>query len=368
MKLSRLIRSRARAERWLVLKALRSDLVRSRLGRSRADTVGGDTCDDEIAVILGLEELVNGKGADVRGLLPSAARLQLARSVLSADGDPPSGVRTRKLELPGPGGKIHARAYEPEGLRAPSPGVVFFHGGGWVSGDLDSHDTLCRRIAVWGRFRVIAIDYRCAPETAFPGAVEDSLAAYRWVAGHAGELGIDPKKIVVAGDSAGGNLSAVVSLKTRKDPVPPALQVLIYPATDATRVNRPRGDRWFLTNAMIEWYLGHYVGSDSARRAHVDVSPLLADDVSGAPPALVYTAGFDPLKDEGEAYAEKLRAAGVSVKYRCFERLIHGFTMMGGISTASWTALEELISDMSETIRRAPETGKRVERQALATE
>ncbi|WP_170136135.1 alpha/beta hydrolase [Nannocystis exedens] len=252
--------------------------------------------------------------------------------------------------FPGPAGKIAARIYRPRGLAAPAPATVYFHGGGFVVGGLDSHDPVCRILAHEARCVVIAVDYRLAPEHRFPAAADDALAAFRHVVAEAGALGIDVRRIAVAGDSAGGNLSAVVSLDTRGDTVRPAFQLLIYPAVDLTMSFpsiRSLGEGFFLEQATMEWFMNHYLrGAEDGRDPRA--SPWFAD-VSGAPAAAVFTAGFDPLRDEGEAYARKLGAAGVPVAYTCHRGMFHGhISASGGLSNA-----RPALSEMTAALRRA---------------
>jgi len=237
--------------------------------------------------------------------------------------------------IPGPAGKLPVRIYRPRGVPRPAPALVYFHGGGFVTGGLDSHDPVCRLLADEARCVVISVDYRMAPEHKFPAAPDDALAAFRHVASHTGPLGLDPQRLAIGGDSAGGNLSAVVALATRGDAVRPAFQLLIYPATDMT-MSFPSiasmGKDLFLERATMDWFLGHYLRSD-ADRHDLRASPWFNPDVAGAPPALVVTAGFDPLRDEGEAYARKLQDAGVAVELVRHASLFHGFiSVCGGMS------------------------------------
>jgi acetyl esterase len=220
--------------------------------------------------------------------------------------------------------------------------VVYFHGGGWVIGDLDTHDVLCRELANGSGAAVVAVDYRMGPEHRFPAAVDDCLAATRWLQREAIRLGLDPRRIAVGGDSAGGNLAAVVCLALRDAGAPaPAFQLLIYPATDMRRQapsHRTNGEGYLLTHETISYFHDHYI-DNAAHDLDWRASPLLAPNLGGLPPALVISAGFDPLRDEGLAYAEALTAAGNRAAYVCFERQIHGFITMGRVLDEAHTAV-----------------------------
>lgn len=239
---------------------------------------------------------------------------------------------------------IPVRVYVPKFTsRDPAPALVYFHGGGFVLGNLDSHDRPCRVLAEDGHCVVIAVDYRLAPEHKFPAAVDDCVAAFRYVAKNAASLRIDPRSIAVGGDSAGGNLAAVVTQQTRADDVRPAFQLLIYPATDMT-MSMPSieqmGSGFFLEGDTMRWFRDHYMRSPADHR-DPRASPLFAESLEGLPPAFVATAGFDPLRDEGRAYADRLREAGVPVQYKCYTSLFHGFfSASGGIEAARSTLVE----------------------------
>ncbi len=248
---------------------------------------------------------------------------------------------TEDRTVPGAQGNLEARVYRPEG-EGPFPTVVFFHGGGWVIGDLDTHDNMARHVCRGSRAVVIAVDYRLAPEHPFPAAAEDAVAAARWVAQHLDELGGNGR-LAVAGDSAGGNLAAVVAQQLHADGTPLVGQLLIYPAVDAggeypSRVQNARG--YMLEQPSMDWFYGHYAGTwDDAKDPRL--SPLHAADLAGLPPAVIVTAEFDPLRDEGEAYGRALEAAGVHVDVTRYDGLIHGFFDMGGLSPAAKSAIEE---------------------------
>ena len=252
----------------------------------------------------------------------------------------PEVAETRALSIPGAGGAIAARCHRGYGAEsgAPLPCLAYFHGGGWVCGDLDTHDAVCRGIANHARCAVISVDYRLGPEHRFPAAVEDARAALAWIARNAAALDVDPARLAVGGDSAGGNLAAVAALEARDAGGPElALQILVYPVTDlgmgsASYARLAEG--YGLTRADMGWYRDRYL-RDAGDAADWRASPLRARDVSGLPPAYVVTAGFDPLHDEGEAYAQRLADAGVPVTYECFEGQIHGFLLMGGVMAAA---------------------------------
>ena len=259
------------------------------------------------------------------------ARRSLDHSAPTLDLPPEPGVAAYDRSVEGADGPLRARVYVPQGVRGASPGLVYFHGGGWVVGSIESHDRVCRALAGRARLIVVSVDYRLAPEHPFPAAPRDAIAATRWVLANAGSLGIDPARVAVGGDSAGGNLSAVVSLQLRDDSARPAFQLLVYPATDLTRSLPSHAmfrDSYFLSKAAGDWYMHHYLPDRSAETDPLG-SPLLVGDLSRLPPALVVTAGFDPLRDEGRAYAEKMRAAGVTVEHVCFEGQMHGVLMLG---------------------------------------
>jgi acetyl esterase len=278
------------------------------------------------------------------GPAPSAVSVGEARRLYResrlALAPPPVAVQeTRDFSMAGPGGAIGARYYRPLGADSAEalPAVVYFHGGGWTCGDLDTHDSVCRGIAAHSRFAVVAIDYRMGPEHRFPAAVEDALAAVRWMAANAGSFGIDPARLVVAGESAGGNLAAVAALALRESGPRLAMQVLVYPVTDQaadTDSLRRFAQGYSLTRELLRWYQGNYL-RDERDRADWRASPLRAKDHSRLPPAYIVTAGFDPLLDEGKAYAERLTQAGVPVTYECFEGQIHGFLPMAGAIAAA---------------------------------
>jgi len=248
--------------------------------------------------------------------------------------EPPALAQVQDLSVTGPNGVIPLRLYRPSSTLALLPVLVYFHGGGWVMGDLDTHDTLCRQLALGSGCAVVAVDYRMGPEHRFPAAVQDCLAATRHIATNSPGWGLDGTRMAVGGDSAGGNLAAVVAIARRDDgDLPLALQLLIYPATDMRR-NAPshtsNGQGYLLTQDTMTYFHDHYIAKpeqDLDWRA----SPLLCPDLSHLPPALVLTAGYDPLRDEGLMYSQRLTEAGNAATHICFERQIHGFITMGRV-------------------------------------
>jgi acetyl esterase len=326
-----LTRLRAALERQALRLIFGTGFIRARLAASRSAPVDGRTLDPEIAAMLRLDDLIH---CSDRGTLdPVTARARLAAEVLAASLPPPA-VDHEDREIPSPAGPLGARLYVPPGIASASPGILFFHGGGWVTGSVATHDGLCRRLAHEARCRVVSVEYRLAPEHPFPAAAEDAVNSARFVLAHAEDFGMDPGRIAVAGESAGGNLSAVIALETRRDPRRPRLQVLIYPALDltcSTESYRTFADGYLLTRAMVDWYLRFYVGGRDVRDPRI--SPRFSAEVSDVP-ALVYTAGCDVLRDEARLYADQLKAAGTRVAYREFPNLIHGFVLMSAVRSA----------------------------------
>lgn len=254
--------------------------------------------------------------------------------------------------VPGAAIDLPARIYRSgPGTR---PCVVFFHGGGFVLGDLDSYDGVCSNFAKWSDCVVVSIDYRLAPEHPFPAAVEDAISAFRWIASNPGAFDIDPNRIAVAGDSAGANLAAVVSHATVDDEVPPALQVLIYPTTDY-KPGYPSmelfAEGYFLTARNMVWFTDHYMQGQEVADARI--SPILQDQLDGLPPCYLMTAGFDPLRDEGEAYGDRLDEAGVRVVRREAPGLVHGFFTMGGVIAEAAATCEQIAREVGAELARS---------------
>ena len=281
-------------------------------------------------------------------LTPAEARAFYLQGRVVTNPEPPELKSANPLKIPSAAGAIPARIYTPTKLRQSgglSPCLVFFHGGGWVIGDLDSHDVVCRKLAHESELIVISVDYRLAPEHKFPAAVDDAIAATKWVAANAKQLGIDASRLMVGGDSAGGNLAAVVSLAARDGNGPKiAGQVLIYPATDFAMKHPSHSEpetSILLTHTVIRWFRDHYLNG-AADGQDWRASPALAKTLAGLPPAYVLTAGADPLRDEGNEYAARLKDAGVAVTTRTFPGQFHGFFTMGKLLPQANVAASEI--------------------------
>jgi acetyl esterase len=271
------------------------------------------------------------------------ARRRLDRAGTTLDPKIAAGISSFDRTMPGAEGPRRVRTYVPTDLAGDAaPGLVFFHGGGFCLGSIESHDGICRALATRAKVVVLSVDYRLAPEHPFPAAADDCVAVTRWILDHASDSRLDPGSIAVGGDSAGGNLAAVVSQTLRGAPRSPAFQLLLYPATDATRreaSHRHFRDGLMLTKDNIDWFMQSYFPTPESM-LDPRGSPLLAKDLSGLPPALVLTAGFDPLRDEGRAYAERMRVAGVPVEYVCSEGSVHGFANTAGVLRESARMLD----------------------------
>jgi len=289
-----------------------------------------------------LDQFASMGGPQLHEMSVAQAR-ELILGMVALAGEPESIARIENRTVPGPAGQIPVRIYTPVGT-APFPVLVYFHGGGWVIGNLDTHDGICRSLANRVGCLVVSVDYRLAPEHPFPAAPEDCYAATRWLAEHAGSLGGDKGRIAVGGDSAGGNLAAVVALMARDRGGPKlAFQLLVYPATDTdfeTRSYRENSEGYFLTRADMVWFWNHYAPRDEDRR-NPYAAPLRAASLRGLPPALVITAEFDPLCDDGNAYAARLREDGVPVRLSQQDGLIHGFFQMGAVIDRGRASVDE---------------------------
>lgn len=312
----------------------------------RPTSLDGKTLDLEMQVLLRLQGIA---GPAVEDVPVTRGRLVVEEQSRLVGGTPPIGAVTDRT-IDTDAGPLPLRFYTPRGLSGASPALVFFHGGGWIYGSIASHDALCRTLAEQAQVRVVSVGYRLAPEAPFPAAVDDAWAGWAWVRDHAEALGIDPARIAVGGDSAGGNLAAVVSQRAaQSSETPPAFQLLIYPATDFAEVSRSRtayGEGFFLTKGFMDTAEQNYLVGDEDRR-DPRLSPLHGE-VAGVAPAFVVTAGFDPLLDEGAAYADKLTAAGVAVEYLCEESLIHGYANMVSFGRSAPAA----VARISAALRR----------------
>lgn len=284
-------------------------------------------------------------GPALETLSPVEARRAAIDGMKASEGNAEPLLCIEDLRIPGPDCEVPVRVYTPHGS-SPRPAMVYFHGGGWVVCNLDTHNVVCSAIANRSGAVVVAVDYRLSPEHKFPAAVIDCYAATSWVAQNAARLGVDPKRISVGGDSAGGNLGTVVALRSRDEQGPEiALQVLVYPVTDLSTFDTPSYEEFAedhrLTKVAMEWFRCHYLRrEEDGRNPHA--SPLLAPDLSGLPPALVITAECDPLRDEGEAYAKRLEQAGVPVTCTRYEGMIHPFFSLSGAIPRGLDAIQQV--------------------------
>jgi len=307
----------------------------------RPVTRDGLTLATDVQLMLRMQRLARVPGAETVPL--ARGRVVLRETTALTAGRGPIGS-VRELDVAG----LPARLYSPTGAPAAGPLVVFFHGGGFFCGDLDTHDGPCRFLAREAGVRVLSVGYRLAPEHPFPAAYDDATAAYEWTVEHAAELGADPARLGVGGDSAGGNLAAGVAIAAARRGWPCAVQLLVYPAVQARRQSRSAelfGTGFYLTAEFMDQADRYYspdVAADDPR-----LSPLHAELPDGLAPALVYTAGFDPLRDEGEAYAERLRAAGVRVELTRFAGQIHGFFNIVGVGRSSRQANRQIASELA---------------------
>lgn len=292
-------------------------------------------------------------------LTPDEARQAYMNSRKLLQPVPEDVAESRDTVAPGPHGDIPVRLYRPAGTAASDvlPALIYYHGGGWLLGGLDSHDVVCRRFANAARCRVVSVDYRMAPEHKFPAAVDDCEAATRWVVGNAATLGIDASKVAVGGDSAGGNLAAVMALMARDGTLPPVVfQMLIYPATDMMMTSvssQAIRDGVPLTSSTMKWFIDHYMRSKDDERDW-RASPARAIDLSGTAPALVLTAGYDPLRDEGIAYAQRLEREGVRVVHIHYSDQVHGFMSMGRMIRAADQAIDQMAAALKKAVWPPP--------------
>ncbi|WP_207552814.1 alpha/beta hydrolase [Mycolicibacterium fortuitum] len=334
------------------------DRVKRLLLGGRSVTIDGNTLDTTLQFTLAAEHAagVGGLVADhdpETGVAVSRAALRSTAAMMKVRID----ADVSEISIPGPAGPIPARRYVPDGTGSPATSalLLYFHGGGFVLGDLDTHDSLCRLICRDGGIQVISVDYRLAPEHKAPAAVDDAYAAYRWALDHAAGLGAT--RIVVGGDSAGANLAAVVTQQARDSELPlPALQLLLYPVTDMSSETRSKtlfAKGLFLEKRDMDWFFSHYLDGAEVSAEDPLVSPLLAEDLSGLPPALVITAGFDPLRDEGDRYARALQEAGVVVDFREERSIIHAFANFFPLGGGSATATSAMISALRAHLSHA---------------
>jgi len=324
-----------------------------RLSGGTPVVVDGVTLDPGLQLLLALRRRI-GHGP-MPELPPVEARKRTRRDALGATGSLVEVGPVTDLTIAGAAGPLPARHYAPDEPDGPRPLLVFLHGGGFVVGDLDTHDQSCRMISRYAGVHVLSVGYRLAPEDPFPAAVEDAWAALQWAAAHAERLGADPSRLAMGGDSAGGNLAAVAAQRAAREGGPDlALQLLLYPATDRT-VPYPSlelfADGFFLTREEIGWFQLNY--SPGVDLADPRISPLRAGDLAGVAPALVVTAGFDPLRDEGEAYAAALAGAGVEVRLRRETGLIHGFINMVDLSATARIALIDVAAEVRTLLDRS---------------
>ena len=298
----------------------------------------------------------------VETMTGAEARAHVKRMIASLATEPEPVGRVENRTAPGADAPVPVRIYWPqEPSGGPLPALTFFHGGGWVICDLDSHDPICRAITNSVGCVVVSVDYRLAPEHKFPAAAEDAYAATLWVAANATDLGVDATRIAVGGDSAGGNLTAAVALMARdrralQQRAPDIIfQLMVYPVTDITSLDTPsyreNGVGYFLTTTSMDWYRHQYL-ADLSEASHPYASPLQAADLTGLPPALVITAEHDPLRDEGEAYAARLREAGVPATVTRYDGVFHGFFSLGMLLDAAKQANEEAYAALRAAFTR----------------
>jgi acetyl esterase len=306
--------------------------------------IDGNRLADDIHALLRVAEIFRGDRVHAKGEAPQAREDRRAEARIVAHRPPIPMDRVEPLELPGPGGPIHARLYAPSPPEEPAPLLVYFHGGGWVIGDLDTHDDPCRFLAANSGAQILAVEYRLAPEHPFPAAAEDAFAAWAWAATHADQLGGDRRRIGVGGDSAGANIAAAACLTARERGASmPAMQLLIYPVIETAGTAASRrtfATGFLLTRGDMDWFEERYL-PPGVDREDPRVALLNATDLSGLPPAYVAVAGFDPLRDEGEAYAQRLREAGVRVALRRHPGLVHTFANLTAVCPSARQAMLE---------------------------
>jgi acetyl esterase len=324
--------------------------VQLKLSRRPPVVIDGCTLHPQMQLLLALRD--RWRGGAIAALTPEIARANFRNDAATIAGKPITVGAAVDIAIEAGHGTIAARHYAPQGSGT-RPLLVYYHGGGFVLGDLEGHDGVCRRICRDGDLHVLSVAYRLAPEHPYPAALDDALAAFRFACAHAAELRAAPEKIAVGGDSAGGNLAAVVAQQTKAAGGPaPCAQILLYPALDRT-VARPSLEHFregfIIGRDDIAWYQLHYTGSTEVQPDPA-LHPLLTRDLAGLAPALIVTAGFDPLRDEGEAYAEALMQAGVPVVLKRFEGLLHGFCNMATFAPACDAALADIIASLRRVV------------------
>ena len=343
--------------------ALPEPLLRAIVG-PRVVSPDGKVLDIEAQLLVRAAGLVGRQELAELGVRRARAEMEHAVTIVDFL---PIAARVEDRTIPGPRGEVPIRIYHPRSRFAPRPVLVYFHGGGFVVGSIEAYDGVCRVLARDADAIVVSVGYGLAPEARFPAGLEDGLAATRWVIAHAASFEGDPRRVAVGGDSAGGNIAAVVAQELREDSVQPVFQLLAYPATDMTRSlpsHRLFGDGYLLTRRNMDFYLDNYVTEAEKRdprasplfasRAYAGATSFPVRGLAGLPPALVLTAGFDPLRDEGRAYADEMRAAGVDVTSVCIEGSVHGFFSFGGVFPHARRA----VKDAARTLRNAFERAR----------
>jgi acetyl esterase/lipase len=315
--------------------------------------VGGRTLDPRFQYLAAQAS----KAPQMSAFPADVARAGIAQSLAPMQGAPEPGVRIESLSLPGAEGEVPARAYHPKDQDPGAPLMVYAHFGGGVIGDLDTCEVFCTILAAVARCVVLSVEYRLAPEHRFPAGLDDMLAAYRWARENTARFGAPAGKVAVGGDSMGGNFSAIIAQEMKRAGEPqPTVQLLIYPAMDVASDSPSMttyANAYPLSRATMQWFMGHYMGpGDSPTNPRL--SPGREDDLSGLAPAVIATAGFDPLLDQGEDYARRLRLAGVPTVYRCYDHLAHGFTAFTGAIPAADAACREIARLTRDAFASAP--------------
>ncbi len=329
------------------------DAAKRLMSGGRAVVIDGNTLDPTLQAFTACLRLMGIKGVVTDDDVALSRRLM--RAMCQGLGGSPVPVHVSERPIPGPGGEVRVRHYRPAEADADAPALVYFHGGGYVLGDLDGYDSLCRLLCRDAGVHVFSVDYRLAPEHPAPAAVDDCLTAFRWVTAHADEFGVRPDRVAVGGDSAGGGLAAVVAQSARDDDRPPVLQLLLYPWLDIRTHTRSR--TLFAFGAVFGehdnvWCGDRYLGESAVAADDPRVSPGRARDLSGVAPALVVTPGFDSLRDEGDAYAAALAAAGVPVDLRKMGSMTHGFMNFAGLGGGVAGCVAEVTSALRAHLRR----------------